>query len=64
MFKEESKLMSYLAKVRTFNGKRYKLHNDYLKSSTAEWEAGKLRSRGWKVRVIKQLGLYGVYKRR
>jgi len=56
--------MSYLPKTRQFDGKRYRLHNDYLKLSTADWEALKLRNKGWSVRVIKQLGLYGVYKRR
>jgi len=56
--------MSYLPKTRIFNGKRYRLSNDYLKYDTAEWEASKLRSKSWKVRIVKQLGLYGVYKRR
>ena len=56
--------MAYLPKTRIYDGKRYRLYNDYLKLDTAEWEAGKLRSRGWKVRITKILGLYGVYKRR
>jgi hypothetical protein len=56
--------MSYLPKTRTFNNKRFRLHGDYLTLSKAEWEANKLRSKGWKVRVIKLFGLYGVYKRR
>jgi len=56
--------MSYLPKTRTFDGKRYSLYNDYLKKSTAEWEASKLRSKGWSVRTVKLLGLYGVYRRR
>jgi len=56
--------MAHLPKTRIFNGERYKLHDDYLKWDTAEWEAGKLRSKGWKVRMVRILGLYGVYKRR
>lgn len=56
--------MSFLPKTKVFNGERYRLHNDYLKLSEAEWQAGKLRSRGWRVRTVRQLGLYGVYKRR
>lgn len=56
--------MSYLPKIKVFGGKRYRLYDDYLKGDTAEWEAGKLRSKGWKVRIVKQLGLYGVYRRR
>ena len=53
--------MPYLPKTRVFDEKRYRLHDDYLKSSQADWEAGKLRSKGWKVRIVKLLGLYGVY---
>ena len=56
--------MSYLPRTKTYNGKRYSLFNDYLKRDTAEWEASKLRSKDWQVRVVKLLGLYGVYKRR
>jgi len=56
--------MAFLPKTRIFNGKRYRLHDDYLKRDTAEWEAGKLQSKDWKVQIVKQLGLYGVYKRR
>ncbi len=56
--------MAFLPKTKVFGGKRYRLSNDYLKRETAEWEVGKLRSKGWKVRIVKQLGLYGVYKRR
>lgn len=56
--------MSYLEKTRVFDGQRFRLHDDYLKHSTAEWEASKLRSKHWKVRIVKRLGLYGVYKRR
>lgn len=56
--------MAYLPRTRVFDGKQFRLHDDYLKLSTANWEAGKLRSKGWKVRVVKLVGLYGVYKRR
>ena len=56
--------MGFIPKTRTIDGKRYRLYNDYLKRDTAEWEAGKLRSKGWNVRIIKLLGLYGVYRRR
>lgn len=56
--------MGYLPKTRVFKGERFRLYNDYLKRGTAEWEAGKLRSKGWRTKVIRLLGLYGVYKRR
>jgi len=56
--------MAFLPKTRVFNGERYRLHDDYLKLNSADWEARKLRSKGWSVRIVKQLGLYGVYKRR
>lgn len=56
--------MSLLPKTKVFGSERYRLHNDYLKSSEADWQASKLRSKGWRVRIVKQLGLYGVYKRR
>lgn len=56
--------MSYLPKTKIFNGQRYKLHNDYLRQGDAEWAAAKLRSGNWRVRVVRMLGLYGVYKRR
>lgn len=56
--------MAYLPKTKVFDGKRYRLHDDHLKLDTAEWEAGKLRSKDWSVRIVKMLGLHGVYKRR
>jgi len=56
--------MTYLPKARKFNGEVYRLHDDYLKSSMADWQASKLRSKGWNARVVKAFGLYGVYKRR
>lgn len=56
--------MAFLPRTKLFDGKRYRLFNDYLKLDTAEWEASKLRSKGWNVRIVKQLGLWGVYKRR
>ena len=56
--------MGLLPKTRTFDEEKFRLQNDYLRQGTAEWEASKLRSKGWKVRIIKLLGLYGVYKRR
>ena len=56
--------MAYLPKTRMSAGKKYRLHDDYLKLHMANWEASKLRSKGWSVRIIKLLGLYGVYKRR
>ncbi len=56
--------MAYLPKMKIFSGKRYRLHDDYLKQSTANWEADKLRSKGWNVRIIRLLSLFGVYKRR
>ena len=56
--------MGYLPKTRIIDGKRYRLYDDYLKKGTADWEASKLRSKDWDVRVVKLLGLYGVYRRR
>lgn len=56
--------MTFLPKTMKFSGVVYRLHDDYLKRSTADWEAAKLRSDGWRARVIKLVGLYGVYKRR
>ena len=56
--------MAFLPKTRIYDSKRYRLHNDYLRLDTAEWQAGKLRSKGWKVRIARLLGLYGVYKRK
>lgn len=56
--------MSYLPKFKVFDGERFRLHGDYLKHGTAVWEGDKLRSKGWRVRIVRILGLYGVYKRR
>ena len=56
--------MAYLPKTRIIDSKRYRLHDDYLKRGTANWEADKLRSEGWNVRIVRLLSLYGVYKRR
>ena len=33
--------MAFLPKTKVFDGKRYRLFDDYLKLDTAEWEAGK-----------------------
>ncbi len=51
-------------KVRKFDGENYRLHSDHFTLSQAEREATKLRSKGWKARIVKVLGLYAVYKRR
>jgi len=56
--------MSYLPRTRVVDGKRYSLHNDYLKREQAEWDANKLRNKGWTTRMFKILGLYAIYKRR
>lgn len=56
--------MSVFPKTKVFDGQRYRFYNDYLKKDNAEWEASKLRSRGWRTRITKLLGLYGVYRRR
>ena len=55
--------MSYLPKTRKFDGQLYRLHGEYLKRNTAEWEATKLRGSKWKTRIV-QIVLFGVYKRR
>jgi len=44
--------------------KRYLYHNSYLKREQAEWDANKLRQKGWRTRMFKILGLYAIYKRR
>jgi len=56
--------VAYLPKTKVFDGEQYRLHNDYLKKSTADWQASKLRSKNWRVRVVKLVGLWGVYKKR
>lgn len=56
--------MAYLPKTKVIKGKTFRLHNDYLRHDTAQWEGEKLRSKGWTVYIVKILGLYGVYKRR
>ena len=56
--------MSYLPRTRVVDGKRYQLHSDYLKREQAEWDASKLRQKGWRTRMFKMLGLYAIYKRR
>jgi len=52
------------ADTRKFNGETYRLHSDHLSLSRADLEAHRLRSRGWKARVVDVLGVYAVYKRR
>lgn len=56
--------MSYLPKTRKIDGKNYRLHDDYLAKSKADGVALLLRGKGWAVRVVSIMGLYGVYKRR
>ncbi len=56
--------MAYLPATKVFEGKTYRLHNDYLKKSQADNTAIMLRGKDWAVRVVRLLGLYGIYKRR
>jgi hypothetical protein len=56
--------MSYLPRTRVIEGKRYSLHDDYLKRDDAKWNATKLKGKGYRVRTIRLMGLYGLYKRK
>lgn len=57
-------LSGALPKTRIFRGKRYRLHESYLKYYQAEMEVRKLKGKGWKAGIWKVLGLHVVYKRR
>lgn len=39
--------------IRTFNGKRYGLHDWFFWKSDATAKAKKMRKRGWNVRIVK-----------
>lgn len=56
--------MPFNLQTRVFNGKRFRIFNEYRDKSVAEREANKLRSKGWNVKIHDGYELYGVYKRR
>lgn len=56
--------MLYLPKTKKFNGQTFSLHNEYLVEKQAQRTATNLREQGWRVRIAKVYGMYGVYKRR